>query len=106
VDELRVRAAAAIDLLHRSPGAVDPALLLSFVVWPTPALEQLPEQPVACWHRRMGGDELGRIRELAAQGLSNYEIGRRLGRPRSTVSAALARTRADAPEIELAPAAP
>jgi DNA-binding CsgD family transcriptional regulator len=31
------------------------------------------------------------MRELAAEGLSSYEIGRRLGRPRSTVSAALLR---------------
>jgi hypothetical protein len=86
---LRARAAAAQDVLRAEPGlSIEERLdLLQLVVWPTPTLEQVPA--------RAPSEALGaRVFELAASGLSSYEIARQLGRPRSTVAEALRRGRA------------
>lgn len=80
---LKARAAAAHEVLRESPG-VDGLELLALVVWPTPALEQVPE--------RTPGEALdARVFELAVAGLRSYAIACELGRPRSTVAEVLRR---------------
>jgi hypothetical protein len=86
---LRARAAAAQEILRNEPGlSIDERLdLLRLVVWPTPALEQVPP--------RVSSEALGaRVFELVASGLSSYAIAHQLGRQRSTVAEALRRGRA------------
>ena len=82
--DLITRANAARLLIQAR--AVDPDLALSYVVWPTIALETVPEprQPVT-------NLETTRMVELAREGLTHREIARQVQRPRTTVSMVLRR---------------
>jgi DNA-directed RNA polymerase specialized sigma24 family protein len=84
---LKARAAAAHEILRNEPGLSEDERweLLELVVWPTPALEQVSDD------YRPGEAIAARVLELRADGLSQYEIARQLGRPRSTVAEALRR---------------
>jgi hypothetical protein len=80
------RAEAARQLLRADPG-VDRYELLALVCWPTEAVARAEPRPQAC----LTEAELARMAALAASGLSHRQVGERVGRPRSTVSAALRR---------------
>jgi Homeodomain-like domain len=83
---LLARASAARQLIAEDPD-IDRLLLLSYVLWPTVRLAELPPRsrpPVTAV-------EVMTIRALAAQGLSHRAIGERVGRPRPTVSDILRR---------------
>jgi hypothetical protein len=82
---LAARAAAAHEILRADRG-VDGALLLSYVVWPTAAmLGKAPPPP-----GRLTPELVERIFELAEEGhLAHWQIGERVGRSKSTVSAIL-----------------
>jgi hypothetical protein len=83
---LQARANAAVTLIREE--GEDPALMLALVVWPTPALEDAAPRP-----RNVSAEEVERIAALEAEGLSHRQIGKQVGRPRSTVSAVLSRVR-------------
>jgi hypothetical protein len=84
---IHVRAEAALGLLKQDP-SLDCSLLLSYVVWPSQRLAE------ARWNKRRPVDraELERMQELAAQGFSHRKIAGEIGRPRATVTLALARS--------------
>jgi hypothetical protein len=69
-------------------GELTPEDALRLVVAPTAALEAATPRP-----RNVTAEEIGRMVALEAQGLNHRQISRQVGRPRSTVSAALARVR-------------
>ena len=77
-------ARAGRELVARDP-VVDCLYVLSLVVWPT---EELAREP-SVRRVRVSADELARIREVAADGLTHYAIAERVSRPRSTVTEAL-----------------
>jgi hypothetical protein len=85
LDGLEVRAQAAVDLARK--GLLDPAVALSYAVWPTPAVEAASEAGAAEGIRR--GQHCERTRllalELVDRGYSWASAGRSVGVPKTTV---------------------
>jgi hypothetical protein len=82
----QARANAAVTLIREE--GEDPALMLALVVWPTAELANAIPRP-----RNVSAEEVEWMAALEAEGLNHRQIGRHVGRPRSTVSAALSRVR-------------
>jgi hypothetical protein len=82
----QARANAAVNLIREEGG--DPALILALVVWPITSLEHAAPTP-----RNVSAEEVERMILLEAEGLNHRQIGEQVGRPRSTVSAALQKVR-------------
>ena len=85
MDALRVRAAAAHDLARK--GLLDGALALSYVLWPTEAIEAASEAVAAEGAVRGRHSERTRLRalELIDLGHTWAEAGRLVGVPKTTV---------------------
>jgi hypothetical protein len=85
LDGLEVRAQAAVDLARK--GLLDGAVALSYVLWPTEAVEAASEAVAAEGVRRGHHSERTRLRalELVDAGAKWAEAARLVGVPKQTV---------------------
>jgi hypothetical protein len=85
LDGLEIRAAAAVDLART--GLLDGAIALSYVLWPTEAVEAASEAVAAEGAVRGRHSERTRLRalELVDAGCSWAEARRLVGVPKTTV---------------------